>query len=154
MAQSDFGTYVEDTNYRLDAMDDGMTSVASRVSTIDGEIEAVKEEQSELKQTADGIQINVEKIITDGVSKVTTGTGYTFGDEGLDISKPGEEMKNLLDNTGMEISRSGVPILTAKNQGVEAINLTANQYLISGKYARFEDYGEGRTACYHINREV
>lgn len=150
VAQSDFGTYVEDTNYRLDAMDDGITSVASRVSTIDGEIEAVKEEQSELKQTADGIQINVEKIITDGVSKVKTGTGYTFDNDGMRISKSGEAMENLLDNTGMYVTRSGEEILTANNQGVQALNLTARQYLIVGKHARFEDYTDGRTACFWI----
>ena len=150
VAQSDFGTYVEDTNYRLDAMDDGITSVASRVSTIDGEIEAVKEEQSELKQTADGIQINVEKIITDGVSKVKTGTGYTFDNNGMRISKSGEEMENRLDNTGMYVTRSGDGILTANNQGVQALNLTARQYLVAGQHARFEDYTEGRTACFWI----
>lgn len=150
VAQSDFGTYVEDTNYRLDAMDDGITSVASRVSTIDGEIEAVKEEQSELKQTADGIQINVEKIITDGVSKVKTGTGYTLDNDGMRISKSGEAMENLLDNTGMYVTRSGEGILTANNQGVQALNLTAKQYLIAGQHARFEDYTNGRTACFWI----
>ena len=91
-----------------------------------------------------------QDIKENGVPKVDTGNGNTLDRFGLRIAKPGEEMENLLDNTGMYVSRSGEGILAANNQGVNALNLTARQYLIVGKHARFEDYTEGRTACFWI----
>ena len=85
---------------------------------------------------------------------MTTETGYTFGADGLNIHKRGEEMTNLIDNTGMYISRSGENVLVANNEGVNAINLTARQYLIIGTNSRLEDYSNGtdtkRTACFYI----
>ena len=88
------------------------------------------------------------------VDQVTTRTGYTFNADGLTIYKSGEEIKNLLDNTGMYVTRSGTEILTANNEGVSAINLTARQYLIVGANSRLEDYSNGtdsnRTACFYI----
>ena len=63
-------------------------------------------------------------------------------------------MKNLLDNTGMYVTRSDEEVLTANNEGVTAINLSAKQYLIIGNNSRFEDYSNGvdtkRTACFYI----
>ena len=63
-------------------------------------------------------------------------------------------MENKLDNTGMYVTRDNVPILTANNQGVTSLNLTAHQYLIVGQNSRFEDYtgdgGEARTGCFWI----
>ena len=91
-----------------------------------------------------------QDIKENGVPKVDTGNGNTLDRFGLRIAKPGEEMENLLDNTGMYVSRSGEGILAANNQGVNALNLTARQYLIVGQHARFEDYTEGRTACFWI----
>lgn len=91
-----------------------------------------------------------QDIMESGVSKVDTGNGNTLDRFGLRIAKPGEEMENLLDNTGMYVTRSKEEILTANNQGVRSLNLTAKQYLIVGKHARFEDYTDGRTACFWI----
>lgn len=117
---------------------------------------------SSIEQKADGINIIVEQISVkneDGtyrvdVDQVTTATGYTFNAAGLTIYKSGEEITNLLDNTGMFVKRSGEEILTANNEGVSAINLTARQYLIVGANSRLEDYSNGtdtkRTACFYI----
>lgn len=91
-----------------------------------------------------------QDIKENGVPKVDTGNGNTLDRFGLRIAKPGEAMENILDNTGMYVSRSGEGILAANNQGVNALNLTARQYLIVGQHARFEDYTEGRTACFWI----
>ena len=70
------------------------------------------------------------------------------------IYKSGEEIKNIIDNRGMYVYRSDEEILTANNEGVSAINLTARQYLIVGSNSRFEDYSNGtdtkRTACFYI----
>lgn len=127
----------------------------------DGSASIIKQISS-IEQKADGINIIVEQISVqnpDGtysvdVDQVTTRTGYTFNADGLTIYKSGEEIKNLLDNTGMYVTRSGTEILTASNEGVSAINLTARQYLIVGANSRLEDYSNGtdsnRTACFYI----
>lgn len=121
-------------------------------TTIEGVEEAVTrlEERAELAVTAEDVSIAITERLEDGVSSVTTETGYTFNQDGMRIAKSGEEMENRLDNTGMYVTRSGEGILTANNQGVQALNLTARQYLIMGQHARFEDYTEGRTACFWI----
>lgn len=89
---------------------------------------------------------------------ITTITGYTFNADGLTIRKSNEEMENLLDNTGMHVRRyTGTEpenILIADNDGVNALNLTARQYLIVGSNSRFEDFSSGsdtkRTGCFYI----
>ena len=129
---------------------DGKDSVIKKISTIE--------------QTANGISMIISEITTTeedesgntthAVGKVRTSSGYTFDDTGLTISKAGEEITNLLDYSGMYVKRSDEDILTANNEGVNAINLTARQYLTIGKNSRFEDYSNGsdtkRTACFFI----
>ena len=68
----------------------------------------------------------------------------------LTISKTGSEISTNIDEDGMTISKGSQDVLTANNTGVDAINLTAHQYLVIGKYSRFEDYQSNRTACYWI----
>lgn len=130
------------------------------LSVVDGKIttsvEEINKSLSKIEQLADSINIRVSSLeAKDGeVDHVTTTTGYTFDANGLQIYKSGEEIKNLLDNTGMYVTRSDDEILTANNEGVTAINLSAKQYLIVGANSRFEDYTDGtgtkRTACFYI----
>lgn len=119
---------------------------------------------SEVNQTAQNFSIVISKIATENedgtysVHSVTTQIGYTFNQDGLTIYKSGEDIKNLLDNKGMSVSRivgsEEEAILTADTNGVDAINLTARQYLIVGSNSRFENYDNGtdsrRTACFYI----
>lgn len=105
----------------------------------------------ELKMDAEAVEITVDQRISEGVDKVITKTGYRFDADGLSIEKEGEEMSNVLDNTGMYVRRSGEDILTANNEGVNATNLHAKTYLIIGAddgRSRFEDYGINRTGCF------
>ena len=130
------------------------------LSVVDGKINmsvgAVDDRLTELEQTANGISIRVTNLedVDKEVDHVTTTTGYTFNSDGLNIYKVGEEMRNLLDNTGMYVTRSDGEVLTANNEGVSAINLSARQYLIIGANSRLEDYSNGtdskRTACFYI----
>lgn len=130
------------------------------LSVVDGKIttsvEEINKSLSKIEQLADSINIRVSSLeAKDGeVDHVTTTTGYTFDANGLQIYKSGEEIKNLLDNTGMYVTRSDDEILTANNEGVTAINLSAKQYLIVGANSRLEDYTDGtgtkRTACFYI----
>lgn len=124
--------------------------IRTKVSQQETKQEELEEKQTLLEQNAQSITISVQEIREKGVSRVETETGYTFDKDGMRISKSGEEMENRLDNTGMYVTRSGEGILTANNQGVQALNLTARQYLVAGQHARFEDYTEGRTACFWI----
>lgn len=107
----------------------------------------------ELKLDAEAVKIEIEKEISDGVDRVVTKTGYVFDEDGLSISKEGEEIKNKLDNTGMYVKKQDEEILTANKDGVKATDLHAKTFLIIGAgngRSRFEDYGVDRTACFWI----
>jgi predicted hydrocarbon binding protein len=126
-------------------LSDSIAGVDESISELSGKVE--------MKLDADAVTIEVQKEIAKGVDRVVTKTGYEFGDDGLNISKSGEEMANLLDHTGMYVKRGDEEILTANNKGVATENLHTRTYLIIGKdggRSRFEDYGIDRTACFWI----
>lgn len=109
----------------------------------------------EFKMDAKAVDIAIEQKISAGVNvdEVETKTGYRFDAEGLKISKAGEEMSNMIDNTGMYVTRSGEDILVANNAGVTAVNLHAKTYLIIGAgngRSRLEDYGTSRTGVFWV----
>lgn len=141
----------------LDDLSEKYTSVSLDVNGINAKvaqhgssIDGLQEQTSTLQQTANGISIQVQNIIENGVDKVTTGTGYTFKEDGLRIHKSGEEIENKLDHTGMYVTRSGETILQANNTGVIATDVNVRNYLIVGSHARFEDYEGNRTACFYL----
>lgn len=140
-------------------VEDSVGNLANTVSGVEGSVgnlaNTVTEvsKQVELKVDADGVNIAIEKRIAQGVDRVETATGYRFDSDGLNISKGGEEMTNLLDNTGMYVKRSGENILAANNEGVEAFNLHAKTYLLIGSgegRSRIEDYKTDRTGVFWI----
>lgn len=106
-------------------------------------------QQVAMTMTADQVRIAISESVGD-INSVTTETGYTFDKDGLRIKKSGEEIENLLDNTGMYVNRDDENILTANNEGVSAINVSVRKYLIIGKNSRLEDYDGTRTACFWI----
>lgn len=132
--------------------------IEAGISGLSDEIDALQESVS-VMVTQDQLDIAISSI---SVHEVETTTGYRFDADGLHISKSGEEITNLIDHTGMKVQRSGAgsdgseqeDILVANNEGVNALNLTARQYLIIGSNSRFEDYSNGtdqnRTACFYI----
>ena len=69
-------------------------------SDLDSSVEDINDSVSELsrqlemKIDASAVNIVVQEEVAKGVTKVQTQTGYTFDDEGLKISKSGEEMEN------------------------------------------------------------
>ena len=132
------------------------------LSVVDGKISASVEglsedvgklqESAKLWITQNDLNIAISSV---NVDHVTTTTGYTFNEDGLRINKSGSEITNRIDNTGMYVERSGEAVLTANNEGVNAINLTARQFFIIGNNSRFENYSlpgvdENRTACFYI----
>lgn len=98
--------------------------------------------------TKDQLEIEIEKV-KNGITTVTTTTGFTFDDEGLTVTKTGSEMSTQVTEDGMTISRSGTQVLVVDNQGVQATNLTANTFLILAGITRFEAYGD-HIGCFWI----
>lgn len=122
---------------------------------IDGKIESsisgVNQRITQLEQTDQSVQIRISEIEESNgeATRVTTTTGYTFDENGMRISKSGEEIENLVTHNGMYVNRGEDNLLTVNNLGVNAMNITTRQYLIVGEHARFEQYGN-RTACFYI----
>lgn len=124
--------------------------IQSRVQSQSKQMDSLRTEMTSLRQDAQAVQLEIQNIQQQGVSRVQTTTGYTFGAEGLRIRKSGEEMENLLDNTGMYVTRAGEAILQANHSGVVARDVTIHNYLTVGDHARLENYGQGRTGCFYI----
>ena len=155
VAVSDFGTYTEDQLVQLGISHNSLKSTMERVQTIserqDIDYDLFRQEISRVEQTANDVSIRIDSVESDGVTQVKTGMGYTFDDKGLLIQKPGTQIENRLDHTGMYVKFSGTDILVANHNGVTGKDVKVNNFLIVGSHARFEDYGDGRTACYWIN---
>lgn len=126
--------------------------VAENQENTDREISQLKESAA-LAITKDQVKITIEEELSNGVDKVTTTTGYTFGEDGLMINKTGSEMSTEITEDGMTVYKNDEAVLTANNQGVNAQNLHATTYLIVGNNSRFEDFtknSEARTGCFWI----
>ena len=139
-----------DTAGKVAAVELDLDGIRSRVESQETASRGVSESVSSLTQTAESLHLELESIRENGTGMVTTATGYTFDDKGLQISRSDSDMKNLLDHTGMYVRRNGETVLQANNQGVEARDVTVDNYLIVGSNARFEDYGGNRTACFYV----
>lgn len=124
---------------------DGLNSRVEKQST---ESDSIRTELTAVQQTANAIKLSVQDIQDNGASKVKTGMGYTFDDKGVHIAQEGTQMENLLDNTGMYVTRGGDIVLQANNDGVEAVDIKVRNYLTVGN-SRFEAYEGNRTACFH-----
>ena len=103
----------------------------------------------EAKMSAEDVTIAIQESLANGVDTVTTSTGFTFNADGLTISKTGTEMTTTITEDGMTVYKDGEAMLTANNEGVNAVNLKASTFLIIGNNSRFEDY-DGRTGCFWI----
>lgn len=125
-----------------------------KVDSVESELkDEITKTATELSRDTESVNIAVKRITENGVDRVETATGYRLDADGLSISKAGEEMKNILDNTGMYVKRSSEDILVANNKGVEAVNLHAKTYLIIGSgngRSRLEDYGADRTGVFWV----
>ena len=111
------------------------------------------QDQVNLKMTSDDVKLEIQKEMSKGTNKVTTSTGFTFDQNGLNISKTDSEMKTRITEDGMKIYKNSDVMLTANNQGVDAKNLHATTYLIIGNNSRMEDFtenGSKRTAVFWI----
>ena len=120
------------------------------IADVYGDIDELKTEV-ETRMTSEAVTISIHEELSKGVEVLDTKTGYRFDKDGLAISKTGEGITNLIDNTGMYVKRSGDNVLVANKDGVEATDLHAKTYLKIGSgdgRSRFEDYGINRTGCF------
>jgi hypothetical protein len=119
------------------------------IGSINENVEAINREVS-AKMSAEDVQIRIDQSLENGVDKVVTSTGFTFNEDGLTVSKTGSEMTTTITEDGMVVYRDNTGVLTANNEGVDAVNLHASTYLIVGGKSRFENFGNGRTGCFWI----
>lgn len=128
-----------------------VSNVSSRQDSTDTEIDNITEKVN-ASITSNQVELIVQKELAGGVNKVTTSTGFTFNQDGLTISKSNVDITTDISEDGMRVSKGGQVVLTADNNGVEALNLHATTYLIIGDNSRFEDYDNGsRTGCFWIS---
>lgn len=107
-------------------------------------------QETALKVDAEGVEIVVENVLSEGVEKVVTASKkYTFDDSGLNVSSSGNNISTIITEDGMRVKRAGQEVLIANNEGVSAEDLHATTYLIIGKTSRLEDRMQ-RTACFWI----
>ena len=109
--------------------------------------------KAETALSYDGLKITIGDYIANegAIQEVITVTGFTFNEKGLTVEKANSEMKTYITEDGMVVERSGKPMLTANNKGVDAVNLKASTFLIVGYNSRFEDYkNKERTGCFWI----
>lgn len=117
----------------------------------------------ETKLNSNEFKINViNETLENGITKVKTTTGYTFGDEGLNIGSTNSKVNNTLNEKGMEIvdNTTNDTLLYAgydpnlQETIVKSKNMTVEKYL-KVPHARYEKYndplfGEG-TGCFYVD---
>lgn len=142
------------TDGRVTRLQVDVDGIQSEVSRQQESLDGIKESIASVQQTADGLSVEIRTIQENGVSKVTTRTGYSFGEDGLQIKRSGQDIESLLTEKGLYVKRSGEVLLQADSNGVAAADVSVRNYLIIGSHARLEDYNDGtdskRTACFWI----
>ena len=138
--QTDLSQTVNNMQFDLS---DSKTTTAAQIDTLTKQVNAA--------MTADQVEIAISQELEEGVSKVTTSTGFTFNEGGLTVSRSNVDITTNISEDGMRITKNNEEVLTANNSGVDAKNLHATTYLIIGRNSRFEDYDNGsRTGCFWI----
>lgn len=123
-------------------------SVTEMSESVSEDIAALTERVS-ASMTAEDVQLAISRTLEDGVSSVTTTTGFTFNEEGLTVSKSDSDISTQITENGLHVRQNSTEVLIANDDGVDARNLHANTYLIIGQNSRLEDFN-GRTACFWL----
>ena len=142
------------TMLKVDKQDGKIEALVTRIETVEEYDGRIQEVEKSVKQivTAEYVETLVSEKVS-GIDEVQTTAGR-FDKDGLKISKSGSDTTTLIDDDGVDVSANGEKVLVADSTGVNALNLTARQYLIAGTVSRFEDYDNGsgkkRTGCFVI----
>lgn len=124
-------------------------SIQASVANITDDVDMLSKEVS-AKMSEEDVTILIKSSINEGADSITTTTGFTFNEDGLNISKSDNEINTQITEDGMSIYRNNDEILVANNLGVQAEDLHATTFLIIGNNSRFEDYNKNRTGCFWI----
>lgn len=139
---------------KMSSLSLNVDGISAEVQGQQSQMEVLQQKVTKIDQKASGLEVSIQSIADNGVNRVETKTGFTFGEDGLSISRSDSDMENQINETGMYVRRRGENILQANDDGVEAVDVTVRNYLIVGNHARFEDYSNGsdskRTACFWI----
>lgn len=153
-AASESDRVLNQTILRVDKQEQEIVGLVQTTETLNRETGDLKTAITEVKQTAEKLTITVTKITENGADKVKTSMGYTFDDEGMKVAKDSNPINSRVDNTGLYVMEEDTTVLSANDDGVNAVNIKVNQYLTVGKYSRFEDFisedGEERTGCFWL----
>lgn len=157
---------VSPLNTRIDdvseTLEQNTKDITDSINAINGNLSQYAKESSlvtinnrvDTIQTAVNQQIAVTQDIQEnGVSKVTTTTGFTFDKDGLSVSKTGADTKTLIDEDGMTVySTTGSTdseLLNVDSQGVQTENIHIRTFTQIGSHTRMQDYEDG-TAIFYI----
>lgn len=139
---------------KMSSLSLNVDGISAEVQSQQSQMEVLQQKVTKIDHKASGLEMSIQSITDNGVSKVETKTGFTFGENGLNISRSDSDIENQINETGMYVRRRGENILQANDDGVVAVDVTVRNYLIVGSHARFEDYSNGsdssRTACFWI----
>lgn len=96
-------TQVSETNKRL--TNDYLTAeqVNAELGTTKDDIEIIKQNQVTMTQTSKNLQIAIDTINSEGVTKVKTSMGYTFDDEGFKLNKSNAETGTIIDEAAVRV---------------------------------------------------
>lgn len=147
--QSDLSALEESTSGVTDQINAVEGSVNTKLSDFESRITTTETQMSTLEQTTSGLSLEIKNVKDSGISAVTTSTGYTFDQNGLSISKSDSPITTEINNDGMTVKRFEEEVLIADDQGVQAIELHANTYLVVCNHIKFQDY-DGRMGCFWV----
>ncbi len=139
-----------DRDGKLTALTLTVDALQARAVDRETEMEKITERMSAVEQTATGLSVQVQSVQNDGVTKVSTATGYTFDEEGITVEKSGREIRTQITEDGMRVFKNGNAVLTARSDGVNAVDLHASTYLVVGGRSRFENFETDRTGCFWV----
>lgn len=136
-----FDEYNQETQNQLAQFDIRADSIQSSVTE---EINGVRSEMTDIRQTASDIHAEYTKFAEDGVTKLVS-KGVTVDERGLTVSEEGKPTSSTLDHDGLEVNRTSdnETVLAVKADGVNALNVTVRKYLTIGDYSRIENYSDG-----------
>lgn len=150
--------YIRETTSKLVVDEDAIrASVSNLETTLDAtknEVLATQNQVASMELQSTQLEVKIESITTDGVTKIRNTTGI-FDEDGMTIDRTDSSTKTQITPDGMTVYRKGAnnhltEVLEATSYGVNATNLYASTYLIVGGRSRFENYGEDRTGCFWI----
>lgn len=142
---------------RIDGISASVTEMKVVQNATEGALDELNKEiislsnSVESKMSSSDVQLAIKTELSNGVTDVTTTTGFTLNQDGLTIAKTGREMSTNINEDGMVITRGDENRLIANNEGVIAYNLHAKNYFMIGDNSRFEDYtkdNKKQTGCF------